>query len=51
MEVRGGSCLVIKTDVLLGRVEDQYYAVQPNCTHYGVPLEKGSLCGKELICP
>ncbi len=26
-------------------------AVHPNCTHYGAPLEKGSLCGKELICP
>ena len=39
------------TEILLTRVEDQFYAVGAHCTHYGAPLAKGALCGKHVICP
>lgn len=39
------------TDVLLARVDGQYYALYPNCAHYQAPLAKGLLHGHRLICP
>ncbi|RIV22177.1 pyridine nucleotide-disulfide oxidoreductase [Fibrisoma montanum] len=45
-EVRVGD-----TDVLLARVEGQFYAFPPKCTHYQAPLAKGLLQGNRLICP
>ncbi len=42
---------VAGTEILLTRVEDQFYAVGAHCTHYGAPLAKGALCGKHVICP
>ncbi len=39
------------TDVLLARVDGQYYALYPKCAHYQAPLEKGILHGHRLICP
>ncbi|WP_019990431.1 FAD-dependent oxidoreductase [Rudanella lutea] len=45
-EVRVGD-----TDVLLARVDGQYYALYPKCSHYGAPLAKGVLHGHRLVCP
>ena len=39
------------TDVLLARVDGQFYALYPKCSHYQAPLEKGLLNGHRLICP
>lgn len=39
------------TDVLLARVDGQYYALYPKCAHYQAPLQKGILNGNRLICP
>lgn len=38
-------------EVLLARVDDEYHALAPNCTHYGAPLAEGALEGHRLICP
>ena len=38
-------------DVLLARLDGDYYALSPNCTHYGAPLADGALHGRRLICP
>lgn len=37
--------------VLLSRVDGQYYATANSCTHYGGPLNKGVLCGHSVMCP
>ena len=37
--------------VLLVRRQGQYYALAPQCPHYGAPLEKGRLVGDQLVCP
>ena len=37
--------------VVIGRIDDMYYAVAGNCSHYGAPLDKGVLKGTNLICP
>ncbi len=37
--------------VVIGRIDDTYYAVAGNCSHYGAPLDKGVLKGTNLICP
>ncbi|QKZ11953.1 FAD-dependent oxidoreductase [Spirosoma sp. KUDC1026] len=39
------------TDVLLARVDGQFYALHPKCTHYQAPLAKGLLTGTQLVCP
>ena len=45
-EVRVGD-----TDVLLARVDGQFYALYPKCSHYQGPLVKGLLNGHRLVCP
>ncbi len=45
-EVRVGD-----TDVLLARVDGQFYALHPKCSHYQGPLVKGLLNGHRLVCP
>ncbi|WP_338873719.1 FAD-dependent oxidoreductase [Spirosoma sp. SC4-14] len=45
-EVRVGD-----TDVLLARVDGQFYALHPKCSHYQAPLAKGILNGNRLVCP
>ncbi|WP_414619536.1 FAD-dependent oxidoreductase [Calothrix sp. CCY 0018] len=37
--------------ILLARVEDEYFATAAHCTHYGAPLEKGILNGEKVVCP
>jgi len=39
------------TDILLARVGGKYHAVGAHCTHYGVPLVEGALCGERVVCP
>lgn len=38
-------------EILLVRTKDKYYALAPNCTHYGAPLKDGVLSGESLVCP
>ena len=38
-------------EILLVRVEDEFFATAAHCTHYGAPLEKGILNGEKVICP
>ncbi len=40
-----------ETEVLLARVDGQFYATSATCTHYGAPLAKGLLHGTRLMCP
>lgn len=37
--------------VLLCRIDDEFFAVGPSCTHYGAPLEEGILKNDTIICP
>ena len=39
------------TDVLLAKVDGQFYALYAKCTHYGAPLADGILHGRRLVCP
>ena len=38
-------------ELLLCRIEDKYYALAANCTHYGAPLADGVLSGDRIVCP
>ncbi len=38
-------------ELLLCRIENNYYAVSANCTHYGAPLSDGILNGEKIVCP
>ncbi len=40
-----------KTKVLLARDGGRVYAAAATCPHYGLPLEKGMVCGGRLRCP
>jgi len=39
------------TNILLARLNGEYYAVGATCPHYGAPLAEGALCGERIICP
>lgn len=39
------------TDVLLVKLDGEFYALSPVCTHYGGPLQKGTLVGTRVRCP
>ena len=39
------------TDVLLSRINGNFYAVGASCTHYGAPLDLGILNGERIVCP
>ncbi|MFP4600859.1 MAG: FAD-dependent oxidoreductase [Persicimonas sp.] len=38
-------------DLLLVRVDGEYFALGAHCTHYGAPLVDGVLSGETLVCP
>ena len=38
-------------EILLARVNGNFYAVGASCTHYGAPLVDGVLNGERLVCP
>lgn len=40
-----------KQDILVCRLEGQFFALGAKCTHYGAPLEKGVLSRGRIICP
>ena len=37
--------------ILLANHKGELYAVGNKCSHYGAPLEKGSLCNGRVRCP
>lgn len=38
-------------EILLTKIENNYFAIDNKCTHMGGSLYKGQLVGKEIICP
>jgi NADPH-dependent 2,4-dienoyl-CoA reductase/sulfur reductase-like enzyme/nitrite reductase/ring-hydroxylating ferredoxin subunit len=40
-----------ETDVLLSRLNGQFYAIGATCTHQGAPLADGLLHGDTVMCP
>lgn len=40
-----------ENEILLAKVNGQFYAVEPKCTHYGAPLANGVLSGDTIVCP
>ena len=40
-----------ETDVLLAKIDGEFYATGAICTHYGAPLAQGALSGDKVICP
>jgi 3-phenylpropionate/trans-cinnamate dioxygenase ferredoxin subunit len=45
------ACKVDDVDVLLCRVDGQFYAVANRCSHARQALDAGRLRGHEIICP
>ncbi|MFO7445449.1 MAG: FAD-dependent oxidoreductase [Ignavibacteriaceae bacterium] len=54
-ELKNGDMKIVKTDdekeILLCRIDDEFYATGPNCPHYGAPLSEGILSGDRIVCP
>ncbi len=54
-DLKNGEMKSFKLDdehnVLICRIDDEFSAVGPSCTHYGAPLEEGVLKGDTIICP
>ncbi|MGE5798313.1 MAG: Rieske 2Fe-2S domain-containing protein, partial [Ignavibacteria bacterium] len=54
-DLKNGDMKTIPVDeenkILLVKIKDKFYALAPNCTHYGAPLEEGVLCGATIVCP
>jgi len=38
-------------EILIARVNGNFYAVDAHCTHYGAPLVEGVLNGERIMCP
>lgn len=38
-------------ELLLVKNEDQFFAIDAKCSHYGAPLIKGAVSGSHVICP
>ena len=38
-------------EILLCKIENEYYALDAHCTHYGAPLAEGILNGDRIVCP
>jgi len=39
------------TEILLSRINGEFFALAAHCTHYGAPLETGLLNGERIVCP
>ncbi len=53
-ELQNGEMKSITSDgneILLCKIDNNYYAVGAHCTHYGAPLVDGVLNGDRIICP
>jgi NADPH-dependent 2,4-dienoyl-CoA reductase/sulfur reductase-like enzyme/nitrite reductase/ring-hydroxylating ferredoxin subunit len=54
-DLQNGEMKTLKTDndleVLLIKLEDRFYALEPYCPHYGAPLESGIFSDKKIMCP
>jgi apoptosis-inducing factor 3 len=54
-DLKNGEMKSFKIDdnnnVLLCRINDEFFAVGASCTHYGAPLEEGMLKNDTIICP
>jgi NADPH-dependent 2,4-dienoyl-CoA reductase/sulfur reductase-like enzyme/nitrite reductase/ring-hydroxylating ferredoxin subunit len=54
-DLKNGEMKSFKIDddnnVLLCRINDEFFALGASCTHYGAPLEEGVLKGDTIICP
>ena len=53
-ELQNGQMQQIEVEdsqILLSRINDQYYATTAFCTHNGAPLAKGVLCDERIVCP
>ena len=53
-ELKNGDTKKVKVDdvdILLTKIDGEFYAVSPHCTHYGGPLHEGLLSGERIICP
>ena len=37
--------------VLVSRIDDNWFAIYGKCSHYGAPLAKGALSGHRVVCP
>ncbi|MEH2329673.1 FAD-dependent oxidoreductase [Nostoc sp.] len=40
-----------ETEILLSRIDGNFYAVGAHCTHYKAPLAEGVLSGHHVVCP
>lgn len=38
-------------EIVLAKIDGEFYAVYGKCTHYGAPLGDGALNGDRLVCP
>jgi len=38
-------------EIVLAKIDGEFYAVYGKCTHYGAPLGDGALNGNRLVCP
>lgn len=53
-DIRPGTCMkavVNGYDVAIFNVAGEFYATQPDCTHWDGPLCEGSLAGEVVTCP
>ena len=39
------------SEILIVKINDNFYATGAFCSHYGAPLAKGVLCGERIVCP
>ena len=50
-EMRMVTITDLDREILICRINGEFYALSPFCTHYGAPLEEGILSNGRIICP
>ena len=45
------SVTINNVDILLCKIDENFYAIGAHCTHYGAPLEEGVLSEDRIVCP